>query len=175
MKIPYEAVGELCSEKLFTGAVLNQFGCISRIPARTGISAAQRWGDARTHGARGLRLNDLLSSSHPSGCQSHKEIFNHTCSASIRSKCMLAFSSARAFMQNLVCRFKIIVCLFAVFASPQSRFFFFFFVHWSFSMLVDDKPNGGSEGRAYLFHKTTSNLLFWNNVQQVYLWIYFLF
>lgn len=80
-------------------------------------------------------------------------------------------SSARAIMQNLFCSFKIIVCLFAVLASPQSHFF----VHRSFSMLVDDKPNGGSEGRAYLFHKTTSNLFcFKNNVKLFYLKISFL-
>lgn len=34
-------------------------------------------------------------------------------------------------------------------------------------MLVDDKPNGGSEGRAYLFHKTTSTFSFQNNVKPV--------
>lgn len=73
--------------------------------------------------------------------QSHLQ-HKHLCGT-----CACIVFSARAIMQNLVCSFKIMVCLFAVFASPRSHFS----VHRSLSMLVDDKPNGGSEGEGPIY------------------------
>lgn len=77
-----------------------------------------------------------------------QEILNHTCSTGIFVECMLVtLLLLRAVMQNLFVALRSLFVFFAVLASPLSI--------GQFRCQVDDKPKGGSEGWAYLFHKTT--------------------